>query len=73
MFDQMPHLVDPVDFGNSFNNSPNLNLNPNRKNLQQVLDSKFKLKLEALFYELNLSSYPTSDSNVQHSRTPQLT
>jgi hypothetical protein len=31
MFDQMPLLVDQVDFGNSFNNSSNLNLNSNQK------------------------------------------
>jgi hypothetical protein len=30
--------------------------------LQQVLDSKFKLKLEASFYGLDLSSYPTLDT-----------
>jgi hypothetical protein len=31
MFDQVPLLVDQVDFGNSFNNSSNLNSNPNQK------------------------------------------
>jgi hypothetical protein len=34
------------------------------KNLRQVLDSKFKLKLEASFYGLDLSSYPTLSTSV---------
>jgi hypothetical protein len=64
MFGQMPLLVDQIDFWKSFNNDPNLNSNSNRKNSRQVLDPKFKLKLESSFYVLDLSSYPTLDTSV---------
>jgi hypothetical protein len=71
MFDQIPHLVDQVDFENLLV-IPQIGIRIRIGNLQQVLDSKFKLKLEASFYVLDLSSYPTLDTSVQHSRTPQI-
>jgi hypothetical protein len=64
MFDQMPLLVDQVDFGNSFNNSSNLNSNSNQKTYNKFWTPKNKLKLEALFYKLDLSSYPTLGTSV---------
>jgi hypothetical protein len=64
MFDQMLLLVDQFDFLKSFNNSSNLNSNSNRKTHDKFLDSKLKLKLEAPFYELDLSSYTTLGTSV---------
>jgi hypothetical protein len=47
MFDQMPLLVDQVNFGKSFNNSSNLNSNLNRKTCNKfwIPNSNSNLKL----------------------------
>jgi hypothetical protein len=73
MVDRMPLLVDQLAFEILLHFSPDLNLNLNRKTRDKFWDSNSNLNFWSFILVLYLSSYPTLDTSVQHSHTPQIT